>query len=198
MRQTTRAAPPFFSTRLISTLLLAGAFVCVGCQSDSSSGEQANEAQNKRPFVQAANAVDAGRYIAVVSGCNDCHTEGYMQTDGKIPEEDWLTGSNLGWRGPWGTTYAANLRLRVQEISKEAWVNQMHTRHANPPMPWMNVNQMSDQDARALYEYLKSLGPKGDHVPQSVPPGEEPKTPYISLNPQTPGTPQEAAPESSK
>ena len=47
-------------------------------------------------------------------------------------------------------------------------------------MPWMNVSQMSDQNARALYEYIKSLGPEGDPVPQA------PTTPYISLDPQMP------------
>ncbi|WP_372906389.1 hypothetical protein [Rhodohalobacter sp.] len=35
--------------------------------------------------------------------------------DGNIPEEEWLAGSPMGWQGPWRTTYASNLRLRVQE-----------------------------------------------------------------------------------
>ena len=140
-----------------------------------------------RPYVHAASVVEAGRHLAIVSGCNDCHTEGYLQTDGKVPEQDWLSGSNLGWHGAWGTTYPANLRLRVQEVSEDAWVNTLHTRHANPPMPWMNVNKMSDRDGRALYQYIKSLGPKGEHVPQPVPPGQEPRTPYISLIPQNIG-----------
>lgn len=177
---------PLFSSLILGVLLLAGAFAYAGCQSDSGSDETETNAQSQqeRPFVQATNAVEAGRYLVVVGGCNDCHTEGYLQTEGKIPEEDWLTGSNVGWRGPWGTTYAANLRLRVQQMSKEAWVNQIHNRHANPPMPWMNVNQLSDQDAQALYEYISSLGPKGEPVPKALPPEEEPTTPYISLEPQ--------------
>ena len=48
------------------------------------------------------------------SGCNDCHTAGYMQKDGQVPETEWLTGDSMGWQGPWGTTYAANLRLLFQ------------------------------------------------------------------------------------
>lgn len=184
-----------FPPLTLAVLLLLGTAAGVGCQSDSSSEEADSESQSQteRPFVQAENAVEAGRYLTIVAGCNDCHTEGYMQTEGNIPEEDWLTGSDIGWRGPWGTTYAANLRLRVQQMPEEAWVDQIHERHANPPMPWMNVNQLSDKDARAMYQYLKSLGPKGDSVPDFVPPGQEPNTPYISLEPQNMGSmPQNA------
>ncbi len=139
---------------------------------------------NSAPYVEAANPIEAGRYLAIVSGCNDCHTHEYLMREGQIPEEEWFAGSSLGWRGPWGTTYAANLRLRVQEMSEDAWVQTLHTRSAMPPMPWFNVKNISDKDARAVYQYLKSLGPIGDHVPKAVPPGQEPETPYLSLMPQ--------------
>src|SRR5262245_16886733 len=51
-----------------------------------------------------------GRYVVKVAGCNDCHTPGYAQSGGKIPESQWLIGDRLGWQGPWGTTYPVNLR----------------------------------------------------------------------------------------
>jgi mono/diheme cytochrome c family protein len=141
------------------------------------------ESQIDSPYVVAANQIEAGRYIAIIGGCNDCHTEGYLQTEGKIPEEDWFAGSRLGWQGPWGTTYPPNLRLRVQEMTEEEWVLVVHERTDLPPMPWMNVNQMSEKDAKALYHYLKSLGPKGEHSPDALDPGVEPETPYLSLVP---------------
>jgi hypothetical protein len=105
-------------------------------------------------------------------------------TDGKVPEEDWLTGSPIGWQGPWGTTYPPNLRLRVQEWDEELWVTTLKTRTGLPPMPWMNINKMSEQDMRAIYAYIKSLEPKGEHMPVAVAPGSLPKTPYLSLFPQ--------------
>ena len=46
-----------------------------------------------------------------VASCNDCHTPGYMQKGGAVPVGEWLTGTPVGYQGPWGTTYAANLRL---------------------------------------------------------------------------------------
>lgn len=52
-----------------------------------------------------------GRYLVQVVGRNDCHTQGYPEAGGKVDEKLWLSGSTLGWRGPWGTTYAVNLRL---------------------------------------------------------------------------------------
>ncbi|MEE9450820.1 MAG: c-type cytochrome [Ignavibacteriaceae bacterium] len=149
-----------------------------------------SKAQNKEglkkeiePHVMAANQIDAGRYLSIIAGCNDCHTEGYLQAEGNIPEEDWFAGSSLGWQGPWGTTYPSNLRLIVQDNTEEDWVSILHEREDLPPMPWMNVNQMSEKDAKAIYHYIKSLGPKGDYVPDALDPGVEPETPYLSMMP---------------
>jgi hypothetical protein len=30
-----------------------------------------------------------------------------------------MTGSKIGYRGPWGTYYAANVRLEFQEMTEE-------------------------------------------------------------------------------
>jgi hypothetical protein len=50
-------------------------------------------------------------------------------------------------------------------------------------MPWASLHAMSDQDLRAVYKYIKSLGPAGKPAPEYVAPGEEPKTPYIVFEP---------------
>ncbi len=154
----------------------------IGCEPKTDNMEETNK--EFAPHIMAASQVEAGRYLAIVGGCNDCHTEGYLQANGKIPEEDWLTGSSLGWQGPWGTTYPNNLRLSVRDYTVDDWVMILHEREDLPPMPWMNVNKMSERDARAIYEYIKSLDVKGDYAPEALRPGEEPKTPYISLAPQ--------------
>ena len=39
-----------------------------------------------------------------IGGCNDCHTGGYLEKTGAVPERERLTGDTLGWQGPWGTT----------------------------------------------------------------------------------------------
>ena len=43
-----------------------------------------------------------------------------------------------------------------------------------PPMPWQNVAQMTDEDIKAVYAYLKSIKPVVNHVPDYQPPPEAP------------------------
>lgn len=136
--------------------------------------------------VQAGSDIDAGRYIAVIGGCNDCHTANWGETNGNVPEADWLTGVPLGWRGPWGTTYASNLRLLVHEISEDAWVAVLRARAERPPMPWANVNRMSEPDSRAVYRFIRSLGIRGDRMPVATEADVEPEFPYLLLEPLIP------------
>jgi mono/diheme cytochrome c family protein len=123
-----------------------------------------------------------GRYLVRVAGCNDCHTPNYMVDPEAVVEDDWLIGVPVGWLGPWGTTYAANLRLSVHEFPEDVWIQMLRTRKANPPMPWINVSFLTDGDAQAMYRYIKSLGPKGERMPAPLPPGEMPTTPYFDFN----------------
>ncbi len=122
--------------------------------------------------------VDRGRYLSMTSGCNDCHTPGYLLSEGKVAENLWLTGDRLGWRGPWGTTYAPNLRLFVKGMTEEQWVAIARTLKTRPPMPWFNLNKMHAEDLKALYQFIRYLGPGGEAAPAYVPPDQEPKTPY--------------------
>jgi mono/diheme cytochrome c family protein len=122
--------------------------------------------------------LDRGRYLAQVAGCNDCHTSGYLMSGGKVPESDWLKGDSFGWRGPWGTTYAPNLRLFLQGMSEDQWVETARNLKRRPPMPWYTVNIMHEDDLRALYRFVVSLGDPGEPAPAFLPPGEEPTTPY--------------------
>jgi mono/diheme cytochrome c family protein len=77
--------------------------------------------------------IERGRYLSIVGGCNDCHTPNYPESSGKVPESDWLTGTAVGFQGPWGTTYPANLRLYVTTMSEAQWV--ARARQPMRPMP---------------------------------------------------------------
>src|SRR5678815_3209959 len=98
-----------------------------------------------------------GRYLVLTGGCNTCHTSVYGVLGGNIPEEDWLMGDKVGWRGVWGTTYATNLRLYMQDMSEDDWVRRGRNLSARPPMPWFAIQAMTDDDLRALYRYVLSL-----------------------------------------
>jgi len=100
--------------------------------------------------AQGAPQIERGRYMVLTGHCNNCHTAGYAPREGNVPEKDWLLGSGtLGWRGPWGTTYASNLRLTVPAMTEDAWV-----------------------------AYIKSLGQAGQNAQPHLPPGKEPRQPY--------------------
>jgi len=127
---------------------------------------------------------ERGRYLIKITGCNDCHTPGYAEAGGKIPEKDWLIGDSMGWRGPWGTTYASNLRLYMQLLSEDQWVKIAHTVQFRPPMPWFALHDMTEQDLRAIYRFIRNMGPAGEPAPAYLPPEKEPQGPYIVF-PQT-------------
>jgi hypothetical protein len=74
----------------------------------------------------------------------------------------------------------------VADMPEEAWVKMMHERHDRPPMPWASVNAMSEPDVKAIYQYIKHLGKRGEKMPEPLPPGKEPKTHYLSMIPQAP------------
>lgn len=129
------------------------------------------------------NLVARGRYVVEITGCNDCHTPGYAENGGQLPLNQWLTGNPVGFNGPWGTTFPANLRLLMQNLSEEQWVAKAKTLEARPPMPWFNVRFMSETDQRAVYQFIKSLGPAGEPAPAFVPPEAKPENMYISFVP---------------
>ena len=125
--------------------------------------------------------VKRGRYLVQIGGCNDCHTPDYPLKGGKVPEAEWLTGDALGWHGTWGTTYATNLRLSMQDLSEDQWVKMAKTLTARPPMPWFNVRVMTTGDLRAMYRYIRHLGPAGKPAPAYLPPDKTPPQPYVGF-----------------
>ena len=166
-----------------STIVIACACACAcacaallaGC--DQASVKVTNTADG--PHVIAATDIEAGRYVVLVGGCNDCHTPQYAMTGGaQPPEAEWLKGSTEGHTGPWGTSYGKNLRLTVAGHSEDEWVALLNTGTSLPPMPWPSVRAMSEADKRAVYRYIKSLpGDPGQAAPAALPPGATPPAP---------------------
>lgn len=127
----------------------------------------------------AEDLVERGRYLVQISGCNDCHTAGYLIEPDKVPESDWLTGDNLGWYGPWGTTYPSNLRLAMNRLSESQWLAMARNANFRPPMPNQTLHRMTDADLRAIYQLVKHLGPAGEPAPMALPPGDMPEGPVV-------------------
>jgi hypothetical protein len=141
------------------------------------------------PAVAAQSMEQAGEYLTIVGSCNDCHTQGWTATKGQVAPADRFAGFDVGFRGDWGTVYGKNLRTITQRQSEDHWVQVLKTSDGGdgkPPMPWWNTAQMSERDMRAIYRYIKSLGPNTKGVPRNLRPGVEPTGPWMWVAPKAP------------
>lgn len=143
--------------------------------------EAASAAVPATPSQPAGSDVLLARdeYMVRIAGCNDCHTRGYAETGGQVPKAQWLVRTPLGWNGPWGTTYPANLRLKLQDMDEAAWLAYSGGLHTRPPMPDFAVRTMDGNERRAIYRFVRSLGPAGQPAPAYLPAGTMPKPPYV-------------------
>lgn len=166
----------FIPGRLLATAALATALLSANAALAADTAPAAKSATGS-----AGEKRERGKYLVKIAGCNDCHTPGYMEKAGKVDEKLWLTGDILGWRGPWGTTYASNLRQYFDKISEDQWVKIARVMQTRPPMPWFAVREMAETDLRAIHAYIKSLGVAGGPAPAYVPPDKEPKPPFATF-----------------
>jgi hypothetical protein len=163
--------------------LAIGVFI-MSCPADAQkSNEPSAGAQEQHGRIETGSASmkERGKYFIKISGCNDCHTDHYGELEGAVSEKQWLKGSNLGWHGPWGTTYAVNLRRFLTALSEDQWVNFARTAKTRPPMPWWGLRDMYDEDLRAIYTFVKYLGPDGVDTPSYLTPDRVPKQPYVQF-----------------
>jgi mono/diheme cytochrome c family protein len=169
-------------------IIVAGLLALQGCGKAAVAAPAA--ATPTAMHVSAMSEIDAGRYLVKVGGCNDCHTPGYvegiMMTGKAMPESEWLMGGDVGFSGPWGVSYPANLRLSFQNMDVDQFIDMARKGQGRPPMPWPSLQAMSDQDLRAIYAYIHSLGPKGQMPPAPLSPGVEPDRPHIVFAPVMP------------
>lgn len=84
--------------------------------------------------------------------------------------------------GPWGVSFAANITSdgtgignwsleNFRKAMKEGKYKGIdNSRPILPPMPWQNFAQLTDEDIEAMFEYLKTVKPVKNLVPQAIPP----------------------------
>jgi hypothetical protein len=91
------------------------------------------------------------------------------------------------WAGPWGISFAANLTPDIEtgigEWTEQAFIQAMRTgkhqgqpnaRDILPPMPWPAMKEMTDEDLKAVWTYLRTIPPIKNQVPLPVPPSASP------------------------
>jgi len=145
--------------------------------------------QPEPPAPAAMTPLQRGEYLSNVMGCNDCHTPGGMY--GAPDFERRLSGSEIGWQGPWGVSYASNL-TPDPETGLGNWTNVEIERALRsgvrkdgspilPPMPWPNFANLTADDMSSLIAYLKSIPPVKHKNPDRVPPNAVAAGPVIPL-----------------
>ena len=103
-----------------------------------------------------------------------------------VPSKDWVMfGMGLtSFVGPWGVSYSANLTPHETGIGnwtfdqfktalrKGKYKGLEGTRDLLPPMPWQMYRNMTDDDMKAVFSFLKSLPPVDNLVPMPISPAE--------------------------
>lgn len=166
----------------LSLAAVVAAFVAVSC---------APPPQHATAAPTTADTLARGKYLARIMGCQDCHTPGFFYGSPDMTRE--LSGSEVGWQGPWGVSYARNLtpdpETGLGNWSREQIVTAIRNGQRPdgtpilPPMPWPNFSVLTDEDAYALAAYLQSLPPVVHHVPDRVAPGQKPAGSVLVIPP---------------
>jgi len=93
-----------------------------------------------------------------------------------------VTGDLTEWIGPWGISFAANLTpddTGIGNWTEEQFFRALRegkfkglpdARNLLPPMPWEMYRNLTDDEIKAMFAYLKSLKPISNLVPAPVPP----------------------------
>ena len=137
-------------------------------------------------------AVERGKYLVNVAGCNDCHTPGYFL--GKPDMARVLGGSEVGFEIPGlGVFHGPNL-TPDKETGLGGWTDaqvltalQKGTRPDGrmlaPIMPWHAFANLTPQDAQAIVAFLRSLPPVKNKVPGPFGPNEQPTSFVMKIVP---------------
>jgi mono/diheme cytochrome c family protein len=82
--------------------------------------------------------------------------------------------------GPWGVSFSANLTPDpetgvLRDFTEQQFIQTLRTgRHQGqgrpilPPMPWQNIGQMTDEDLRSVFAYLRQIPAVKNKVPDPI------------------------------
>jgi len=126
------------------------------------------------PPPDLSDSVKRGAFLVEVSGCTDCHTP---QVRGQPIVGLEFSGGQI-FDGPWGSVASANLTPDPSGIpyyDEALFVQTIRTgyvkaRLLNQFMPWHIYQNMTDDDLKAIFAYLKTLPPVKHVVDNAEPP----------------------------
>jgi len=144
--------------------------------------------------------VERGRYLVTLGVCHDCHTP--KGSDGRPRLDRLLSGHPEGeppapaipgvisacptatcFTGPWGTSFARNLTpdktTGIGAWTEAHFIKVLRTgirgngAPLRPLMPWEWYQQLTDDDLKAIFAYLRTLPPIHNDVPEDLLPAQQ-------------------------
>lgn len=102
----------------------------------------------------------------------------------KLGDGPWVwtaAGTNTAFAGPWGVSYTANLTpdkltglgIWTEDIFVKTIRSGRHwgvSRPILPPMPWSVYRNLTDEDLKSVFAYLRTIKPIKNQVPEPLPP----------------------------
>ena len=126
------------------------------------------------------------------------HPAGLVMPPPPAPSGPWIwsgAATNTAFAGPWGVSFTANL-TPDKETGLGSWTEEMFIktirtgkhqgegRNLLPPMPWPVYKNMTDDDLKATWAFLRSLPPINNAVPDPVPPPQSAAAPIPTASQQ--------------
>jgi len=113
-------------------------------------------------------------HMAKIAGCADCHTPQVRGED--VPGMTLAGGQPL--IGPWGRVASANLTpddTGIKNYTEEAFLQAFRTGKVNGQplsvaMPITGYSNLTDQDLKAIYSFLRAAKPVQHRVDNTLPP----------------------------
>jgi len=121
-----------------------------------------------------SDRVKYGQYLVTIGGCGDCHTP---QERGQPVAGFEFAG---GWlmRGPWGEVTTANITpdpSGIRYYDEALFIQVLRTgyvkaRKLNSFMPFGSYKNLTDDDLKAIFAYLRTVKPVKHRVDNAEPP----------------------------
>ena len=114
------------------------------------------------------------------------HPAGAKPSPPPAPSEAWMASVSptfTAWAGPWGVSYTRNLtpdpETGLGSWTEQQFIDTLRTgrrqgrgRQLLPPMPIPAISNLSDDDMKAIFAYLRAIPPVKNLVPDPVLPPE--------------------------
>ena len=108
-----------------------------------------------------SNVIARGKYLVTLASCTSCHTptkQGQSMTEMEF-------GGGARFKGPWGEVSSGNITPDASGISyydEQLFIKTLRTGHVGARklssiMPWGYFRNMTDDDLKAIFAYLRTV-----------------------------------------